>query len=67
MAKPFRKADFRKWDTPTDGVSRKVFDRYKDQQTTRYVRVSNDIRSLEQDIKVLRSMLSGGSGATEEE
>ncbi len=35
------------YDTPTDGISKKVFDRYKDQQTTKYLRVMERIREIE--------------------
>ncbi len=45
------------WDTPTDGVSRKMFDRYKDQQVRRYVRLAEDIREVRMDLRELISLL----------
>ncbi len=35
-----------RWDTPTDGISRKVFDRYKDASVRRYVGLSTVVRDL---------------------
>ncbi len=37
------------YDTPTDGVSRKVFERYKDQQVRHRVQLLERIRELERD------------------
>ncbi len=42
-----------KWDTPTDGISRKVFDRYKDTQVRKYVELSQEVRRLRLMIKQL--------------
>ncbi len=47
MAKKPYRARGGLYDTPTDGISRKVFDRYKDQQATKYLRVMERIRELE--------------------
>ncbi len=41
------------WDTPTDGVSRKMFDRYKDQQVHRYVSLKEDLREVQKLVKQL--------------
>ncbi len=38
------------YDTPTDGVSRKVFDRYKDQQVRHRAQLLERIRVLERHI-----------------
>ncbi len=43
----------RKWDTPTDAISRKVFDRHKDQMVRRHVDCMERIRALEGQIKRL--------------
>ncbi len=41
------------YDTPTDGISKKVFDRYKDAQVTKYVRTQERVRELEIRIRRL--------------
>ncbi len=42
-----------KFDTPTDGISKKVFDRYKDQQVRRHVRLAEDISELKVQVRAL--------------
>ncbi len=44
------------YDTPTDGISKKVFDRYKDQQVIKYVRLAQRIEDLQ---RRMRSITSG--------
>ncbi len=55
----------KKWDTPTDGISRKQFDRAMDSHIRRYVKLAEDVRAL----KALYARLSAvlASEVTEEE
>lgn len=39
-----------RYDTPTDGISRKVFDRYKDQQVRKHVQVMQRIQEIERQL-----------------
>ncbi len=52
MSKYSRKGGL--YDTPTDGISKKVFDRYKDQQVRKYVRMAEDIRELRALYKIFK-------------
>ncbi len=47
------------YDTPTDGISKKVFDRYKDQQVRRHVQTMEAIRLLEKAVHRLQLGLEG--------
>ncbi len=55
-----------RYDTPTDGISKKVFDRANDKHIRRYVRCQEDIAEL---TKLIRSMhrLWREAGMEEEE
>lgn len=55
-AQPYRG----KFNTPTDAVSHKVFDRYKDQQVRHRVQLLERIREVERELIVLTSMLKKG-------
>ncbi len=39
-----------RYDTPTDGISRKLFDRYKDQMVRKHVQVMQRIQELEREL-----------------
>ncbi len=45
------------YDTPTDGISKKVFDRYKDGQVRRHVQTMERIQQLEAEVKFLHSVI----------
>ncbi len=51
------------YDTPTDGISKKVFDRYKDRQVRKQVVWQERIRELE----LLVAQLFNAGGSKEEE
>ncbi len=44
-----------KYDTPTDGISRKVFDRYKDTMTRRYVTLAQRVEALYIIVKAMKA------------
>ncbi len=44
-----------KFDTPTDAISRKAFDRYKDQQERRYGQLKQRLLDAEHEIVQLKS------------
>jgi len=46
-----------RYDTPTDGISRKVFDRYRDKQTQRYARIREDELALQRRVKTLERLV----------
>ncbi len=48
---------YRKWDTPTDGISRKKFDRAMDAHIRRYVTAMEGVRTLEIRCQRLESAL----------
>ncbi len=50
---------YRKWDTPTDAISRKVFDRFKDVQVRRHVQQAEMIRDLAGRVQKLEQFLVG--------
>ncbi len=41
----------KKWDTPTDGISRKVFDRAMDSHIRRYVALRQEFDDLRRDVQ----------------
>ncbi len=41
----------KKWDTPTDGISRKVFDRAMDSYIRRYVALRQEFDDLRRDVQ----------------
>ncbi len=43
----------RRWDTPTDGISRKMFDRAMDQHIRRYVQLKEALVSVERHLAKL--------------
>lgn len=47
----------KKWDTPTDGISRKQFDRAMDSHIRRYVQAMTAIRELELAVARLRDIV----------
>lgn len=47
-----------KYDTPTDGISRKVFDRYKDKQARLYTAYTNRVLDLERQVADLWAHVS---------
>lgn len=42
---------YKKWDTPTDAVSQKKFDRYADKQVRKYVELKQEVRELRRTVK----------------
>jgi len=48
----------RRWDTPTDGISRKKFDRAMDSHVRRHVRAMEEIEELQQKVKRLDKVLA---------
>ncbi len=52
---PYPKKYSGRYDTPTDGISKKVFDRYKDKQVQKYVKMAEDIRALQRIIRQNRA------------
>lgn len=59
----------KRWDTPTDGISRKQFDRAMDAHIRRYVSAMEAIRSLEVSVATLmkRKFIPVGLHLEEEE
>ncbi len=49
------------YNTPTDGISKKVFDRYKDTQVRRYVGLAEEIRQLRKQVKSLAASIRTGT------
>ncbi len=41
------------YETPTDAISRKMFDRYKDQQVRRHVRLAEEVKALRRALSAL--------------
>ncbi len=43
---PYKK----RWDTPTDGISRKMFDRANDRHVRRYVKLAAEVAEIRKDL-----------------
>ncbi len=46
-----------RYDTPTDAVSQKKFDRYKDKQARLYTAYTNRVLALEREFAILLSLV----------
>ncbi len=57
----------KRWDTPTDGISRKVFDRAMDSHIRRYATAMSAIRDLEVAVKAILALLADPSSEEIEE
>ncbi len=55
-----------KYDTPTDGVSRKAFDRYRDKIEIRYGRYTQRVLELESRVLKLEKFILDAITAEEE-
>ncbi len=49
----------KKWDTPTDGISRKQFDRAMDSHIRRYAILSGEVMGFEKRIRRLERLALG--------
>ncbi len=45
----------KRWDTPTDGISRKKFDRAMDQHIRRYVKMAGRVAAIEKQLRSYRT------------
>ncbi len=45
----------KKWDTPTDGISRKMFDRAMDTHIRRYAILSDEVAEIRRDLAAWRA------------
>ncbi len=55
-----------KYDTPTDGISRKQFDRAMDKHIRRYVKMAERVSTLSAEVSTLKLRISNGKSAEEE-
>lgn len=55
----------KRWDTPTDGISRKQFDRAMDSHIRRYATAMEAITDLERKVSILQTVFSRLAGEEE--